>query len=80
MTESELRDFMREQSLRVERAQRSTEAWLRSVDRRTQEMIRRTDEQIEALRDLRDESRAQRAALLSMIDRLSPGGQPPAPA
>ncbi len=71
MTESEFRDFMREQTLRHERA-------MREVIRRTDEMIRRSDVEIEALRDLRDESRAQRAALLRMMDRL--GGPPPAAA
>lgn len=73
MTESEFRDFMREQTLRHEVA-------MREVIRRTDEMIRRSDVEIEALRDLREESRAQRAALLTMMDRLDPGGSPPAPA
>ena len=78
MTEAEFREFMREQTLRHERASRSTEAWLRAVDQRTQEMVRRSDEQIEALRDLREESRAFRDALLAMLDRLGPPEPPPA--
>jgi len=77
VTEAEFRDFMREQTLRHERASRSTEAWLRIADRRTREMIKRGDETIAELRDLReefkDESRAQRAALFAMMDRLDPG-------
>ncbi len=77
MTEAEFRDFMREQTLRHERASRSTEAWLRIADRRTREMIKRSDEMIAELRDLReefkDESRALRAALFAMMDRLGPG-------
>jgi uncharacterized protein YhaN len=80
MTEAEFREFIREQTLRHERASRTTEAWLRTVDQRTQEMVRRTDEQIEALRDLREESRAFRDALLAMLDRLGPPEPPPASA
>ena len=66
MTESEFRDFMREQTLRHERA-------MREVIRRTDEMVRRSDVQIDTLNDLVEESRAQRAALFAMIDRLGPG-------
>jgi len=73
MTEAEFRDFMREQTLHHEAA-------MREVIRRTDEMIRRSDVEIEALRDLREESRAQRAALFTMMDRLGPGGPPPAAA
>jgi len=80
VTEAEFRDFMREQTLRHERASRSTEAWLRVVERRTDEMIRRGDEMISELRDLREESKAQRAALFKILDRLDSGGAPPAPA
>lgn len=79
MTEAEFRDFMREQTLRHERASRSTEAWLRVVERRTDEMIRRGDEMISELRDLREESKAQRA-LFKILDRLDSGEAPPAPA
>ena len=66
MTESEFRDFMREQTLRHERA-------MREVIRRTDEMVRRSDVQIDTLNDLVEESRAQRTALFAMIDRLGPG-------
>ena len=66
MTESEFRDFMREQTLRHERV-------MREVIRRTDEMVRRSDVQIDTLNDLVEESRAQRAALFAMIDRLGPG-------
>lgn len=73
MTESEFRDFMREQTLRHESA-------MRGVIRRTDEMIRRSDEEIAELRDLRQESRAQRAALFAVLDQLRSGGAPPATA
>jgi hypothetical protein len=66
VTEAEFRDFMREQTLRHERA-------MREVIRRTDEMVRRSDVQIDTLNDLVEESRAQRAALFAMIDRLGPG-------
>lgn len=80
MTESEFREFIREQTLRHERATRSMERWLRSVELKTEEMVRRTDEQIATLQDLVQESRAQRAALFAMMDRLGDGGAPPAAA
>lgn len=87
MTESELREFIREQTLRHEKASRVTERWLRIADRRTEEMvkrgdemIRRSDEVIAELRDLRAESQAQRAALFQLLDRLGPGGAGPATA
>lgn len=57
--------------------------------RRTDDMIRRTDLLIEESRDFREEmrefreefkeeSRAQRAALFQVLDRLGPGGAQPA--
>ena len=91
MTEAEFREFIREQTLRHERASKNTERWLRIADRRTDEMIRRTDEmsrrtdemsvELRSLReDFREESRAQRAALFAILDRLNAGGAPPATA
>lgn len=73
MTESEFRDFMREQTLRHERASRAMQRGLLSMERRTEEVVRKTDMQIETLHDLIDESRAQRQALLAMLDRLGGG-------
>lgn len=73
MTEAEFRDFIREQTLRHERATRSMERWLQAVELRT-------DEQISTLRDLVEESQAQRATLFKMMDKLDSGGAPPAPA
>ncbi len=80
MTEAEFREFIREQTLRHERATRSMERWLHGVERRVDEMVRRSDVQIATLEDLVQESRAQRAALFTMIDKLDSGGSPPAPA
>lgn len=77
MTESEFREFMREQTLRHERASRDMQRELRTMERRTVEMIRRSDVELETLRDLVEESRAQRQALFAVLDRLGPG---PAPA
>lgn len=73
MTESEFRDFMREQTLRRERASREMQRGLRALERRTDEMVRRSDVQIETLRELVEEARAQRKGLLAAIDRLGPG-------
>lgn len=70
MTESEYREFIREQTLRHERATRRMERWLQLVERRT-------EAQIAELRDLREESQAQRAALLLVLDELRSGGAPP---
>jgi hypothetical protein len=72
MDEGDFRDFIREQTLRHERASRQTERGLRALERRTDEMVRRTDIQVEALRDLIQDSRAQRRALLAVLDRLPP--------
>jgi hypothetical protein len=83
VTDEEFRDFIREERLRHEQSNRRFERWLQAVDRRMEAADRRmeaverkTDAQIEALRDLIEESRAQRGALLSLIDRLDPGGGP----
>lgn len=73
MTESEFRDFIREQTLRHERATRRMERWLQTVEERT-------EVQIATLEDLVEESRAQRAALFKMMDKLDSGGAPPATA
>lgn len=78
MAEGDLKEFIREITLRHERASRETQEWLRIADERTREMIRRGDEMIAELRDLRAESQAQRAALFRMLGRLGPGGAEPA--
>lgn len=85
MSEGDLKEFIREITLRHERASREMQEWLRIADERTREMIRRGDEMVRRtdvmiaeFRDLRAESLAQRAALFQMLDRLGPGGAEPA--
>ncbi len=73
MNESEFREFIREERLRHEQANRRIERWLQKVEERT--VV-----QINTLEDLVEESRAQRAALFAVLDRLDSGGSPPAPA
>ena len=46
MADDDLREFIREQTLRYEKAAERTERWLRIADRRTDEMIKRGDEMI----------------------------------
>lgn len=73
------REFIRENTLRVERAMRSISADIRKEVRLARDesreyfelQKRRTDELIE-------ESRAQRQALLRIVDRLVNGGPAPA--
>lgn len=87
MTEADFREFIREQTLRHERATRRMDRWLQTVDRRVDEMaerteqiVRRSDEVIEELRSLRrsheEESQAQRQALFAILDRLEGGAEP----
>ena len=81
MKDVEFKEFMREITLRHERASRGTEAWLRVADERTQEMISKSDKLIEEVRalreDFRDEAKAHRAALFQILDRMNGGGAPP---
>lgn len=80
------REFIREITLRFERAMRSLAGELREESRATREEIRTTREESRAYfemlyaegRELRDESRAQTQALLRVIDRLDNGGPAPA--
>lgn len=82
MTEDDFRAFIREQTLRHERATRANEKWLRVAEQKLEDMVRRTDEMIEESREqrreFREESRAQRAALFATLDRLNDSGPPPA--
>ena len=65
--QDEMREFMREITLRVERSGRE----------HSREIRRMGDEVISALREgreeFREEMRAQRAALVAILDRLQPG-------
>jgi hypothetical protein len=71
VTESEFRDFIREERLRHEQANRRMERWLQKVEERT--VV-----QIATLENLVEESHAQRPALFAMMDKLDSGGSPPA--
>jgi hypothetical protein len=57
-------EFMKELTTRDEKA-----------DRGKEEASRKTEKILAELKDLREESRAQRGALLSLIDRLPPPAQ-----
>jgi hypothetical protein len=80
------REFIREQTLRFERAMRALSAEIRADTRGQREEMRlqreesrRYFERIDKrLDDLHDESRAQTLALLRVIDRLDNGGAAPA--
>jgi pyrroloquinoline quinone (PQQ) biosynthesis protein C len=76
------REFIREITLRFERAMRSLVAELqqdRAESRRSFEAVLASiAEHRDETRDLREESRAQTQALLRMLDRLDNGGTAPA--
>ena len=89
MGADEFRQFAREERLRFERflrefradSIRSHEKAMREADVRHAEAMRRLDvieermrEEHAELRDLREEGRAQRQALLAILDRLNGGG------
>lgn len=89
MSEEEFREFVRQQTLRHERASRRMDRWLETVDRRVEEIIERTEilraeseVQIAELRNRREEhqqeARAQRKALFAILDRLADGPTPAA--
>lgn len=59
------REFMRQLTLRHERAERRTA-------RELAELTRKTDVQVAQMNDLLEESRAQRQGLLALIDKLGP--------
>ncbi len=61
-------EFMKALNVRDEKAERDRE----KAERDREKADRKTDEILVELRDLRQESKAQRQALLAMIDRLPP--------
>jgi exonuclease VII small subunit len=89
---ADLREFIREMMVRFERtmagferrmvnferAMVSFERAVASFEARQVSFERRTDAVIDALQDLREESRAQREALWRVLDRLDNGGAAPA--
>ncbi len=82
----DLREFILETTLRVERATRAISAetraelrLLREEDREYFEALREQGSEARRRTDeLIDEGRAQRQALLSILDRLDDGGSAPA--
>jgi UDP-N-acetylmuramyl tripeptide synthase len=84
--ERELREFIRETTLRVEYAMRSLATEIRDEVRVIRDEVRVTREELRAhdaretrrLDDLLEENRAQRQALLHILDRLDNGGAAPA--
>jgi hypothetical protein len=79
---ADLREFIREMTLRFERTTRALIAEMRE-DRaearaERQEAGRKLDVILAEIRDLRGESRARTQALLRMLDRLGDGGAAPA--
>jgi hypothetical protein len=76
VTESQdLRTFIREQTLRLERIAIAME---RNNELIRAEMDRHFDEQAKKLDDLLEENRTQREALFRIFDRLDNGGAAPA--
>ena len=73
MTRDEFYELMREQTMRHERASRRMERGLVALERRTDAEVDPLRKQSEVLGDLVEESRAQRQALLAVLDRLGPG-------
>jgi hypothetical protein len=67
------KEFIREMTLRIERAMRQFAREAREDRLRAQEDHQQL---FEELRDLREESRAQRQALLRILDRLDGKGGP----
>jgi hypothetical protein len=73
VNESEFREFIREERLRHEQANRRVERWLQKVEERT--VV-----QITTLEDLVEESRAKLASLFAVHDKLDSRVPPPATA
>ncbi len=72
---SDLREFIREQSLI---ANRRTDEYAAEIRSYREAMHRHFDKQDRKLDDLLAENHAQREALFKMIDRLDSGGTAPA--
>jgi phytoene/squalene synthetase len=73
VTKAEFYEFMREQTLRHEAASREMQRGLKALEKRADAEAEALRDQATALRDLVEESRAQRQALFSVLDRLGPG-------
>ena len=78
MDESDFREFIREERLRHEQANRRVERWLLKNEERAAVQISTLERMNALLEDLVAESRAQRAALFAVLDKLDSRGPPPA--
>ena len=83
------REFIREMTLRIERAMREfgremarmrteNRAFFEVMQGEFRELRQESQAQRDEIRDLREESRAQTQALLRILDRLDNGGTAPA--
>jgi len=79
---ADLREFIREITLRIERAMQRLDRAIDVMDRKTdailEEMRLQFAQQREYLDDILVENRAQRDALFRILDRLDNGGSAPA--
>ena len=75
---SDFREFMREINLRIDRAFQRIDRTLTQMHEDSLRASREHGVMIEHLDELREESRAQLGALLSVLDRLEGNGPAPA--
>ncbi|HEX8052076.1 MAG TPA: hypothetical protein VF517_03725 [Thermoleophilaceae bacterium] len=71
MSESDLREFIREQSLI---ANRRTDAFVKEISRQREEMRLHFEKQDRKIDEMVAEGKAGRAALFAILDRLDNGG------
>lgn len=67
-----MRDMNRRNEVVTQQIIRDHQEFMKGLSVRDEKAERRTDKILDELKDLREESRAQRQALLAMIDRLPP--------
>jgi hypothetical protein len=67
-----MRDMNRRNEVVTQQIIRDHQRFMKGLSVRDEKAERRTDKILDELKDLREESRAQRQALLAMIDRLPP--------
>jgi hypothetical protein len=75
---SDLREFIREITLGIERAMRRLDRAIEVMDRKTDLLAEEIRLQRGYLEDILAENRAQREALFRILDRLDNGGPAPA--
>jgi hypothetical protein len=67
-----MRDMNRRNEIVIQQIIGDHQKFMKDLSVRDEKAERRTDKVLDELKDLREESRAQRRALLSLIDRLPP--------